>query len=134
MGKQQIQVERVENTHNEPLWRIFTTPNPRNGSIPRQASLNLTEIVKAMGYKNQDMFLPQIFLQSAEAGNQALDMNRMKQMLMEGGMGGGTGGQTIRSIAGGGAGAAATTNPAGAGLQVAAGQLGAGGMVQGLRA
>jgi hypothetical protein len=49
MGKQQIQVERVENTHNEPLWRIFTTPNPRDGSIPRQSSLNLTEIVKAMG-------------------------------------------------------------------------------------
>jgi hypothetical protein len=49
MGKQQIQIERVENTQNEPLWRIFTTPNPRDGSMPRQASLTLTEVVKAMG-------------------------------------------------------------------------------------
>ena len=49
MGKQQIQIERVEDTTSEPRWRIFTTPNPRNGSTPRQASLTLTEIVKAMG-------------------------------------------------------------------------------------
>jgi hypothetical protein len=29
MGKQQIQIERVEDTTSEPRWRIFTTPNPR---------------------------------------------------------------------------------------------------------
>jgi hypothetical protein len=92
----------------------------------------VTEIVKAMGYKNTDRFLPQIFMQGADAGNQALQQNQLQQAMLEGGMGGGTGGETVGSIANTNQGAIATTNPAGAGGGNPGWQQGAGGMVQGL--
>jgi len=85
----------------------------------------LQEIVKAMGYKNQDRFMPLVFLQAAEVANQ-----QMAQTAMGGA--GGVGGDTIGSIAGGNGGASATVNPTGAGVQNAFSQPGAGGMVQGL--
>jgi len=92
----------------------------------------ITEIVKAMGYKNQDRFLPAIFQQGTDVGNQALQQKQLQQAMMEGGAGGGTGGETIGSIAGGGQGAIATVNPAGAGGGSPAWEPGAGGMVGGL--
>jgi hypothetical protein len=88
------------------------------------------EIIKNMGYKNQDRFLPQIFLQEPEQANQAMQMQQMQQAMMEGG--GGAGGQNIASLAGVGIGDAATSNPAGGGSPIAAIQSGAGGMVPGL--
>ncbi len=94
----------------------------------------ITEIVKAMGYKNQDRFLPAIFQTGTDEGNAALEQNQMRQATLEGGMGGGTGGETIGSIAGGGQGANATVNRMGAGGGEAAFQPGAGSMVGGLPA
>jgi hypothetical protein len=94
----------------------------------------ITEIVKAMGYKNQDRFLPAIFLQDTDAGNMGLEQKQLMQATMEGGMGAGTGGQTMGSIAGTNQGAIATTNPAGAGGGSPAWQQAAGGMVGGLPA
>ena len=91
------------------------------------------EIIKNMGYKNQDRFLPQIFLQHPDAANQAMQQQQLQQAMMEqGGGGGGAGGSTIGSMASLGTGAAATTNPSGGGSPVAAIQPGAGGMVPGL--
>jgi hypothetical protein len=87
----------------------------------------LKETVKAMGYKNQDRFIPLIFQQQAEMGNEAM---LQFQALMGGA--GGSGGANVTSAGGTNQGAAATTNPAGAGLQVAAGQPGSGGLVQGI--
>lgn len=92
----------------------------------------ITEIVKAMGYKNTDRFLPQIFLGDADTGNQELQQKQMQQAMMEGGNGGGSGGETAGSIANTNQGAIATTNPAGAGGGGAAWQPDSGGMVQGL--
>lgn len=94
----------------------------------------LTETVKAMGYKNQDRFLPLSMQGSSEDGNAALQQQKVQQAMLEGGMGGGTGGQTIGSIAAGNEGAVATVNPAGTGGGSPAWQQGSGGMVGGLPA
>lgn len=88
------------------------------------------EIVKNMGYKNQDRFLPQIFLGKPEVANANMQSEQMRQMMMEGG--GGAGGTTIGSMANAGNGGAATTNPAGAGSPAASIQPGAGTMAPGL--
>jgi hypothetical protein len=88
------------------------------------------EIVKNMGYKNQDRFLPQIFLAQPDQANANMQQEQMKQMMMEGG--GGAGGATIGSMANVGTGGAATTNPAGAGGPAASIQPGAGTMAPGL--
>jgi len=93
------------------------------------------EIIKNMGYKNQDRFLPQIFLQHPDAANQQMQQQQLQQAMMDqGGGNGGAGGQNIGSMASVGTGTAATTNPAGGGSPVAAIQPGAGGMVPGLGA
>ncbi len=90
------------------------------------------EIVKNMGYKNQDRFLPQAFLAPPEQANANMQQEQMKKMLMEGGASGGTGGTTIGSLANAGTGDAATNNPAGAGLPTASIQPGSGSMVPGV--
>ena len=91
------------------------------------------EIVKNMGYKNQDRFLPEIFLGKPEQANANMQQEQMRQMMMEGGAaGGGTGGSTIGSMANVGTGGGATPNPAGAGSPVASIQPGAGQMAPGL--
>lgn len=91
------------------------------------------EIVKNMGYKDQDRFLPQIFLGKPEQANANMQQEQMRQMMMEGGAaGGGTGGSTIGSMANVGTGGGATPNPAGAGSPVASIQPGAGQMAPGL--
>jgi hypothetical protein len=87
----------------------------------------LIETVKAMGYKNTDRFLPLIFQNSAEQGNQ-----QMMQMQALMGGAGGPGGANISAAGGTNAGALATTNPTGAGQQIPSIQSGAGGMVEGL--
>jgi len=88
------------------------------------------EIVKNMGYKNQDRFLPQIFLAQPDQANANMQAEQMRMMLMEGG--GGTGGETVGSMANVGTGSAATPNPAGGGSPSAAIQPGAGTMAPGL--
>lgn len=92
----------------------------------------VTEIVKAMGYKNQDRFLPAIFQQDTDTGNQMMEQKALQQAMLEGGMGGGTGGTTIGSIANTNQGATSTANPIGAGGGEPFMQPGSGGMVQGL--
>ena len=88
------------------------------------------EIVKNMGYKDQDRFLPEIFLAKPEQANANMQQEQMRQMMMEGG--GGTGGTTIGSMANVGSGGGATPNPAGAGSPVSSIQPGAGQMAPGL--
>jgi hypothetical protein len=80
----------------------------------------IREMVKGMGYKDVEKFLPQAFLQDQEGMNQAMTTNA----LMQGG--GGSGGTTIGSLANTGGGPTATTNPGGGGLPAAAQQPGAG--------
>lgn len=93
---------------------------------------NLTrEIVKAMGFKSPDRFLPLIFQGSNPAeGNQAMMQLQMQNAMMEGGAGG-AGGSTPGSMASAGQGSVATTNPAGAGSATGAVEFGSGSMVPG---
>ena len=90
------------------------------------------EIIKNMGYKNQDRFLPQIFLQPPDQANQAMQQQQMQQAMLDQGGGGGAGGANVSSMGSLGTGDAATTNPSGGGSTIAAIQSGAGGMVPGL--
>lgn len=80
------------------------------------------EMVKSMGYKNVERFLPEVFLNNPNDVSQLMTANT----LMGGGASGGGGGQTIGSLASAGTGAGATTNPGGAGLPASAIQPGAG--------
>jgi hypothetical protein len=80
----------------------------------------IREMVKSMGYKDVERFLPDVFLNNGAEMSQMMAMNTLM------GGGGGTGGTTIGSIANTGAGAAATTNPSGGGLPAASIQPGSG--------
>ena len=87
---------------------------------PKVSNNIVREMVKAMGYKNVERFLPDIFLNQPQEAGAAMAMNALM------GGGNGAGGATIGSIAGEGQGAAATTNPSGGGLPAAAIQPGSG--------
>jgi hypothetical protein len=82
------------------------------------------EMIKAMGYKNVERFLPQLFLEMPQAATAMMNMNALM------GGGNGVGGETMGSLAGTGGGATATTNPSGGGLPAAAIQPGAGAVLQ----
>lgn len=83
------------------------------------------EMVKSMGYKNVERFLPEIFLQAPQATSALMNANTLM-----GGAGNGMGGETVGSLAGTGGGAVSTTNPSGAGLPSAAIQPGSGAVLQ----
>ncbi len=108
----------------------------QTGGMPVLDANNLPniirEIVKAMGYKNQDIFLPLMFQQDAKQGNQALAQLQTQNLMMGKEGGNGAGGTTIGSIAGDGTGGTATPNPVGAGLQSPYMQPGSGGMLGGM--
>jgi len=88
----------------------------------------ITEIIGAMELKGAERFLPLIWREDAETGNQLMMQQQMQQaMIQEGGMGGTTAG----SIAGTGGGGVATSNPSGAGGGNAATQPYSGSMVPG---
>ena len=91
----------------------------------------VAEYIKGLGYKSVDRFLPEVLKQPAAQANDQMQQMMQQQMMMEGGGGNGAGGANVGSAASAGTGAAATTNPSGAGVAVAAGQPGAGGVVQG---
>ena len=89
----------------------------------------MREMVKSMGYKAQDQFLPLILQQKPEDANAAIaELQTQNQMM--GGNSGGPGGQTVGSLAGEGGGGTATPNAAGAGLPSPAIQRGAGQIFQ----
>ncbi len=88
------------------------------------SSTIVREMVRAMGYKNQERFLPQAFLENPEAVSQMMTANALM------GGGNGAGGANVGSTANTGAGAVATPNPSGAGVQSPATQPGAGGIFQ----
>lgn len=83
------------------------------------------EMVKSMGYKNAERFLPQAFLENPEAMSKMLTMNALTA-----GGGNGTGGANIGSTANTGAGAVGTPNPSGAGVATPSIQPGAGAVFQ----
>ena len=83
------------------------------------------EMVKSMGYKNAERFLPQAFLDNPEGMSQAMTMNALTA-----GGGNGSGGANIGSTAAGGTGTVATSNPSGAGVATPSIQPGAGSVFQ----
>jgi len=75
----------------------------------------VTEMTRAMGYRNPDRFLPLAWQASPEVGNAQIEQEKMKQAMLEGGGVPSNGGANINSTANTNMGAMATTNPAGAG-------------------
>jgi hypothetical protein len=84
----------------------------------------ISELVKSMGYKNVERFMPMAFLEMPQEVSDMISANTL--------MGGanGSGGATVGSLAATGGGATATTNPSGGGLPAAAIQPGGGQVLQ----
>ncbi|HSG28983.1 MAG TPA: hypothetical protein VLA34_10920, partial [Candidatus Krumholzibacterium sp.] len=87
---------------------------------PKVSKNIVQEMVKAMGYKNVERFIPEIFLNAPQAAAAVTNQN-----ILSGGVNG-SGGATVGSMAGEGTGAGATTNPSGAGLPAVGIQPGSG--------
>ena len=82
------------------------------------------EMVKSMGYKNTERFLPEAFMNKPDQMSQMMTANSLM------GGNGGAGGSTLASTAGTGAGAVSTQNPGGAGVSSPAIQQGSGPVFQ----
>ena len=95
-------------------------------AIDAKVSNNIVrEMVRSMGYKNVERFLPDAFLKNPDQVSQAMTQNALTA-----GGGNGSGGATVGSTANTGGGAVATGNPSGAGVPSPAIQPGAGQVFQ----
>lgn len=108
----------------------------QQGGIPALDANNVgnitRELVKAMGLKAPDRFLPLALQGDPQVANQKMMQMQMQQAMLQGGAGG-AGGTTAGSLAGADAGAVATTNPSGAGGATGAVEPYSGAMVPGFQ-
>lgn len=109
----------------------------QQGGIPALDANNVgnitRELVKAMGLKAPDRFLPLALQGDPQVANQKMMQAQMQQAMLQEGAAGGAGGSTAASMAGTGQGAVATTNPAGAGSATGAVEPYSGSMVPGFQ-